>query len=388
MSGKVATILTQALEQGQIKAPPSDWKIINDILGCRTAAMGGHLYRCGECAKDIPVYNSCRNRHCPLCQGEARARWLDARLKELIDTPYFHCVFTVPHELNGLFLQNKKLLFGILFRALTKTMHDVANRRLGGTLGFLSVLHSWGQKMEFHPHAHVVVPGVVIMKDDSIQRTAENYLLPKRVLSKVFRAVFIKMLVKAYKQQKLSFFGQQRHLTDAPTFFALIHTIKKKEWLVYAKQPFSGPEVVLMYLARYTHRVAISESRILSIKEDLVSFAYKDYADHYRTKTLTVTVAEFARRFLLHTLPKEFVRIRYSGFLAPTRRKKALQILKAKFPAPPTLTLPALPARTCPHCGSTRISHCHEIVPVRSPFPPPFRFSSNSHKTKELSCLT
>lgn len=376
MSISLAEIFREALASGQLHTHAEGWKVVNDILACRTEALGGHLYRCNDCEREVPVYNSCRNRHCPKCQGEASAKWLDARTKELLPVPYFHLVFTVPHELNGLFLQNKQLFFDIFFRAVTKTLQDVAKRRLGGTLGFFSVLHSWGKKMEFHPHIHVVVPGVVLRPDGEIVVVPENYLLPKNVLSPVFRAIFIKALVRAYRRNKIVCLGEQEKLTQPSAFFALIKTIKTKHWICYAKEPFAGPAAVLKYLARYTHRVAISEQRIVSLKDGMVTFTYKDYADGHKTKLLTLSVAEFTRRFLLHVLPKHFVRIRYAGFLSAAKRTKVLAELRGHFRLVRAIELPAPKPRACPHCGNSHLYHVREL--------PRLRHSSNSHKTKVL----
>jgi len=377
MSLGVAEIFREALARGQINTSAEGWRVVNDIVGCRTEALGGHLYKCGDCGGEIPLYNSCRNRHCPKCQGEASAKWLEARTKELLPVPYFHLVFTVPHELNGLFLQNKKLLYDILFRSVAKTMKDVVKRRLGGSLGFFSVLHSWGKKMEFHPHIHAVVPGVLLREDGEIDVAAENYLLPKNVLSVVFRAIFIRALVKAFRKGKLVCLGAQEDLLQPSAFFALISQIKQKHWICYAKKPFSGPSAVLKYLALYTHRVAISEKRLIALKDGKVSFSYKDYADECKTKLLTLSVAEFVRRFLLHVLPKHFVRIRHVGFLSAAHRTKILLKLRARFNILRSIELLALRPRACPFCGSAHLNHLRIL--------PRLHHSSSSHKTKELS---
>ena len=371
----VAEIFRAAISRNEVKASQADWKIINDILRCRTPEMGGHLYECEDCKKTVPVYNSCRNRHCPKCQGEGSAKWLEARTKELLPVPYYHLVFTVPHELNGIFLQNKKVLFDILFRSVAKTLKDVGEKRLGGSLGFFSILHSWGKKIEFHPHVHTVVPGV-ILKGKQIEIAPENYLVPKNVLSPVFRAVFIKLLVRAYLKGSLSFFGREEYLKESASFFNLIRTVKEKHWITYAKKPFAGPAAVLKYLALYTHRIAISEKRIVSIKDGQVTFTFKDYADECKEKILTVSVAEFARRFLLHTLPKAFVRIRYFGFLAPGKRKKEFVPVKAYFNIKRGIALVPLKPRPCPHCGGTHLTRSSELPKVQA--------SSNAHKTKVL----
>lgn len=372
----VAEIFRQAIQRNEVRASPEQWRIINDILRCRTPELGGHLYTCQDCGAGVPVYNSCRNRHCPQCQGEQSAAWLEERAKELLPVPYFHNVFTVPHELNGIFLQNKSELYAILFKAVAKTLQDVARTRLDGTLGFFSVLHTWGKKLEFHPHLHLVIPGV-ILKGAEIDIAPENYLLPKNVLSVVFRAVFIKLLVRAYLKGKLLFLGKAAYLKNSASFFALIHTLKGKHWITYSKKPFDGPASVLKYLALYTHRVGISERRIVAVRGGSVSFTYKDYADDCKEKLLSVTVKEFARRFLLHTLPKAFVRIRYYGFLAAGKRKIDFKRVRGYFNAKRQLTLMPLKPRACPHCGGTFLVPTSELPKV----------SSHSHKTKVLSLV-
>jgi predicted Zn-ribbon and HTH transcriptional regulator len=371
----IAEIFRQAIRRNEVHASYADWKIINDILRCRTPEMGGHLYECRDCGNAVPVYNSCRNRHCPKCQGEGSAKWLEARCKELLPVPYFHGVQTVPHDLNGIFLQNKSLLFGFLFKASSKALQDIAKRRLRGSLGFFSVLHSWGKQMEFHPHVHIVLPGV-IMRGGDIEISPENYLLPKNALSVVFRAIFIKLLVRAYKKGKLTLTGTLEHLKDPASFYALIRTVKNKHWISYLKKPFSGPESVLKYLALYTHRVAISEKRIVSVKDGSVSFTYKDYADECKEKVLTVSVGEFTRRFFLHTLPKAFVRIRYYGFLAPGKRKREFKDVKGHFNIKRPIALLPLKPRPCTQCGSVHLVKTIEL--------PKIHVSSHSHKTKVL----
>lgn len=336
--------------------------------------LGGQLYRCSSCGKEEPRYHSCRDRHCPKCQGEASAKWLDERMEELLPVPYFHAVFTIPHELNGIVLQNKAELLSIFFRAVTKTLTDVARTRLGGEIGFMSVLHTWGQKLDAHPHIHCVVPGAVIEKGGSIKTAGENYLLPKKVLSIVFRAVFIKALVQAFKKGKLEFHGNEKYLATPSVFFALVQTIKAKQWLVYLKKPFSGPSTVLKYLARYTHRVGISNSRIVKAENASVTFTYKDYADNCQKKYCTLATSEFARRFLLHVLPHQFVRIRHCGFLAPGKRTLAIAQIQEKFG---TFELPSTccTALVCAHCGASTITKIREITPL---------IGSRAHRTKIL----
>lgn len=374
---ELSEILKAEIERGGLRASKDEWKVVNAIINCRTAALGGHMYKCSDCGKEHARYNSCRNRHCPKCQGASSAKWLEARSKEMLPAPYFHLVFTMPHELNGVVLQNKEVLLNILFRSVSKAMTDVAKRQLGGQVGFFSVLHTWGQKLDLHPHIHCVVPGVVIKKDGTTERSSDNYLLPKNVLAPVFRAIFIRALVKAYRTNKLKFYGEQAPLAMAVKFFELIKKLKNKHWLVYAKKPFAGPNVVLKYLARYTHRVGISNSRILSTENGNVAFAYKDYADNHEVKTCKLKSSEFIRRFLQHTLPNQFVRIRHCGFLANGSRTKVIarirKVLNIQTLKP---TAPSFPP-TCPHCGSEKIVKAFEILSILS-------FSSRANSTKIL----
>ena len=374
---EIADLFREVIDGGALKATKEQWKVANDIMNCRTAFLGGHMYFCAACNKEHPRYNSCRNRHCPKCQGEASARWLNARTKELLPVPYFHLVFTIPHELNGLMLQNKAVVLNILFRSVNKALNDLVKTRLKGEIGFFSVLHTWGQKLEAHPHIHCVIPGVIIKKDGSIELTEDNYLLPKNVISPVFRAIFIKSLVRAYKSNKLKFHGKELNLASANAFFKLIKLIKSKHWLVYAKKPFAGPEVVLKYLARYTHKVAISNSRIIKAENASVTFLYKDYSKNNEERSCTLETTEFLRRFLLHVLPHQFVRIRHCGFLANGKRAKALARLRLALnrSIPNSLSKSTLP--TCPHCGSDKIIRRFEIVPS-------YKTGSLAHRKKTL----
>jgi hypothetical protein len=380
---EVADLLREVVATGELKASPEQWQVVNALLNCRTAALGGHLYKCQECSKEQPRYNSCRNRHCPKCQGQATAEWLDARAEELLDVDYFHLVFTIPHGLNGIVLQNKRVVLNILFQAVSRTLADVAKKRLGGKLGFMSVLHTWGQKVEAHFHLHCVIPGVVLKPDGSAEKIDSNYLLPQRVLSIVFRAVFCKMLEKAYSE--LSFEGQQCHLRERVNFEALLQEIRQKDWVVYAKKPFAEARAVFCYLSRYTHRVAISNSRILSSAGGRTTFTHKDYADNSRRKTMTLETTEFIRRFLLHVLPKQFIRIRYCGFLAPGVRTKALARLKAQFgPKPQNSLSPASkPELRCSQCGKQALVYIAQIPRRVVAFAQP-QLKNRSPKTKQL----
>ena len=307
-------------------------RVLRDIAACRTAELGGHLQECDGCGHRQIAYNSCRNRHCPKCQASARADWMAARQQELLPVPYFHLVFTLPHSLGPLALQNKKMVYGLLFQAAAQTLHKVAAdpQHMGAKIGFLSVLHTWGQNLMHHPHLHIVVPGGGLSPDKSKwipcrhNRNGNNFFLPVRILSRVFRGKFIAGLKQAYAQGKLQFHGQLIESQTPEGFEQLLKIAVRKDWVVYAKQPFGGPEQVLKYLARYTHRVAISNHRLLRLDDGRVTFRYKDYANHQQQKAMTLDASEFLRRFLLHVLPRRFVRIRHYGLLSNRDRTARL----------------------------------------------------------------
>jgi hypothetical protein len=311
------------------------------IRDCRTAALGGHVEyveECDTCGHRVISYNSCRDRHCPKCQAAARAKWLAAREAELLPVPYFHVVFTLPQRIGGLALQNAREIYNILFRAASETLLSIAAdpKRLGAAIGFLAVLHTWGQSLHAHPHVHCVVPGGGIGADGAswVGCKKESFLLPVPVLRSRFRNLFLTYLRQAYREGKLRFHGEMASLVKPAAFEALCRKAGKIKWVVYAKAPFGGAEHVLKYLARYTHRVAISNSRILSIEDGKVTFLWKDYADGNKTKTMTLDAVEFIRRFLLHVLPVGFVRIRQFGFLANRARREKLALCRALLGAP------------------------------------------------------
>jgi hypothetical protein len=338
-------------------------KALRDLRDCRTAALGGHLQECDQCGHRVILYNSCRNRHCPKCQATARARWLAQRQTELLPVPYFHVVFTLPQQIGLLALQNPKPIYNILFRAASQTLLETAAdpRLLGASIGFLAVLHTWGQNLHLHPHLHCVVPGGGLSPDGSrwIGCRKSSFFLPVRVLSRRFRAKFLRQLSQAFRKGKLQFSGDLGPLAEPAVFQTLCEKAAGIEWVVHVKPPFGGPQRVLKYLARYTHRVAISNHRLRSLEHGRVSFDWKDYADRSRTKTMTLDAVEFIRRFLLHVLPSGMVRIRQFGFLANRVRQPKLErcraLLAAQLPpasvgpdscAHPTLTDP----RACPVC--------------------------------------
>jgi Putative transposase/Transposase zinc-binding domain len=309
------------------------WKHIKVLLAirrCRTAALGGHLDECTRCGYRATIsYNSCRDRHCPKCQTAARDRWIAARRRELLPTRYLHVVFTLPHRLAPLVLQNKKVLYGLLFRTSAETLLEVARdpRHLGAEIGFFSVLHTWSQQLKIHPHVHCVVPAGGLSLDHSRWvRSRDNYFLPKGVLREIFRGKFVHALKEAFQNGQLRFEGDQKLLAQPKTFAAWLRPLYRQDWVVYLKRPFGGPEYVLHYLGRYTHRVAISNHRLVSFTDGQVTFRWRDSADHNEQKLLPLSLDEFLCRFLLHILPKGFVRIRNFGFLANRKRAKLLPL--------------------------------------------------------------
>lgn len=310
--------------------PLEHYKVANAIMNCHTAALGGHIFHCEQCGHEKILYNSCRNRHCPSCQAAARVQWVDNRIKELLPVPYFHVVLTIPAQLNPFALRNKRVMYTILFKAAAETLHALAatKKYLGANIGFIAVLHTWGQNLLDHPHLHIIVPAGGINNDQSQWKTtpAESFLFPVKVVAKLFRGKFLDMFRRAVDDQKIGFHGTlQQFETDPKAFRRLIDTLYKTEWVVYAKPPFAGPKAVLKYLGRYTHRIAISNNRLTQLTEQTVSFTWKDYADNNRRKVMTLTHGEFIRRFLLHVLPTGFVRIRYFGFLGQAVKKEKLQ---------------------------------------------------------------
>ncbi len=304
-------------------------KVLLAIARCRTAALGGHLDECTRCGHRAISYNSCRNRHCPKCQAGARDRWLAARRKELLPTRYVHVVFTLPHRLGPLVLQNKKVIYDLLFRTSAETLLEVARdpQHLGAEIGFFSVLHSWTQKLELHPHVHCVVPAGGLSADHTRWiKPRYDFFLPVEVLGAVFRGKFHEALKRAFHDGQLNFHGDLKLLAQPKTFAAWLRPLFRKDWVVYSKRPFGGPEHVLRYLGRYTHRVAISNHRLISFADGEVTFRWRDSAHNNEQRSLPLSVDEFLRRFLLHLLPERFVRIRNFGFLANRRRATTLPL--------------------------------------------------------------
>ncbi len=340
-------------------------KVMSAIEHCRTAALGGHVEACTDCEHWRIAYNSCRNRHCPRCQGAAARTWLAEREADLLPVGYFHVVFTLPAEVADIAFQNKATVYGLLFQAASETMLTIAAdpKHLGGRIGITAVLHTWGSAMTHHPHIHMIVPGGGISGDGSRWVSARPaFLLPVRVLGKLFRRLFLTRLMTLHDAGRLDFFGSIAHLADRRMFQRHLAPVRKKRWVVYARPPFAGPEAVLAYLSRYTHRVAISNSRLIGFDETGVTFRYKDYRRDGvdRQQVMTLSPDEFIRRFLLHVLPKGFHRIRHYGLLAGSTRKahleRARQLLGVAPPVDDDIAVePADAAPPCPCCGGRMV---------------------------------
>ena len=312
-------------------------RVIRELTACRTALLGGHVEECTDCGHTRISYNSCRNRHCPKCQVSGAAKWFEAREADLLPVKYFHVVFTVPQEIAAIALQNKRVVYQILFRASSETLLQIAAdpKHLGAQIGFHSVLHTWGQKLLHHPHVHCVVPGGGLSPNRSSWISSSGkFFLPVRVLSPVFRGKFLERLRHAYERGELTFRGSLAHLEEPAAFQARLAATYENDWIVYAKPPFGGPQQVLKYLARYTHRVAISNRRLIAFKDREVSFSWKDYANGGRRRVMTLGALEFIRRFLLHVLPKGFVRIRHYGFLANRVRRERIDLCRTLLEVP------------------------------------------------------
>jgi hypothetical protein len=341
-------------------------RVMAAIEACRTPALGGHIEQCGDCGLVRCAYNSCRNRHCPKCQGMARAEWLEARQAELLPVPYFHVVFTLPPAAAEIAFQNKRVVYAILFQAAAEALRTVAAdpRHLGAEIGAIAVLHTWGQTLQHHPHLHCIVPGGGLSPDGARWVACRpGFFLPVRVLSQRFRELFVARLAAAYAAAELRFSGGLASLAEPDAFAGRLAALRGIDWVVYAKPPFAGPKPVLAYLGRYTHRVAIANSRLTRLADGQVDFNWKDYRHHGKTKTMTLSADEFIRRFLLHTVPDGFHRIRHVGFLANGHRTAKLAICRALLAVPPPEPSPrqSLHERyqqltgealdVCPECG-------------------------------------
>jgi hypothetical protein len=341
-------------------------KVLLAIVRCRTAALGGHIDACTRCGYRAAIsYNSCRNRHCPKCQTGARERWIQARRRELLPSPYVHVVFTLPPQLASLALQNKKVIYGLLLRASAETLLEVARnpRHLGAEIGFFSVLHTWNQKLQLHPHVHCVIAAGGLSSDGTRWiRSRPRFFLPIQVLRRVFRGKFVAGLKSAFQRKQLHLSGNLACLAQPKIFASWLRPLFRKDWIVYAKPPFGGPEYVLHYLGRYTHRVAISNHRLVAFEDGAVTFRWRDSAHNNEQKLMALSLDEFLRRFLLHLLPKGFVRIRHFGFLASRRRTQLLPLCLAALVSLPAQTETATSTAQdisshwlCPQCGGPMV---------------------------------
>ena len=335
-------------------------RVFRDICACQTAALGARIEQCDHCSYEIVEFNSCRDRHCPKCQSTAREKWLASQSRDLLPVPYCHLVFTLPHDLSMLALQNPKIIYGMLFRAVSETLLTIAAdpRRLGAQIGVLAVLHTWNQQLLPHPHVHCVVPAGGISPNKSRWIPCrKRFFLPLKVLQRMFRGKFLAFLNAAFHERKLRFGGTLQHLSHPAWFHRLVRQLRSRHWVVFARRPFSGPRHVIRYLARYTHRVAIANGRLISLQNGQVTFRWRDSADGNRQKLMTINAVEFIRRFLLHVLPRGFVKIRHFGFLANRHRREALALCRALVPMPdqPNTEIDlqqTLPERKCPVCKS------------------------------------
>lgn len=364
--------------------PPYDQqsKVCRDIMNCRTAALGGNSYTCNECGHTEIHYNSCRNRHCPSCQGLATAKWIDKRSTEIVHAPYFHTVFTIPQELHALVYQNQRLLYNLLYQAVAQTLQELSqdSKYLGAQIGFFSILHTWSQDLHYHPHIHAVVLAGGLTKDGQWRSSSSGFFLPVKVLSTLFRGKFLNQLKQYYQQKKLSFYGKAAVYKNHKTFQALLNQCYRKDWYSYTKRTFSGPAAVVKYLGRYTHRIAIANSRIVAVNEHTVTITVKDRKHNNQKKTVTLPGVEFIRRFLLHVLPKGFVKIRHYGLLANCNKNTKLErsrqltnspVRKAQLegltPTDMILVLTGKDVTKCPICGKGNLVMLHSFARSASP---------------------
>jgi len=364
-------------------------RVMQAITACRTAALGGHVESCDDCGHQRISYNSCRNRHCPKCQSLARAQWIEDRQAELLPVPYFHVVFTLPEEIAAIAYQNKAVVYNLLFAATADTLRTISAdpKHLGAEIGFFAVLHTWGQTLVHHPHLHCVVPGGGLSADGERWIACRpGFFLPVRVLSRFFRRRFLQLLEQALDRGELEFFSALEGLRQRAAFRRYLEPLRQKEWVVYAKAPFAGPAQVLDYVGRYTHRVAISNNRLLHLEDGHVTFRWKDYREGAAQKTMTLTAGEFIRRFLLHVLPPGFQRIRYYGFLGNRYREEKLaqcrsllqlndtKSLSADTEAPADYraqheALTGVSLQSCPVCQRGRMVVIEQLSPRRAPEP-------------------
>ena len=375
-------ILRPVIQEGcapNLRLSPDQWKTLRALAACRTPALGGQLFYCPSCQREHFVAHSCRNRHCPQCQGARALDWLEQQERVLLPIPYFHLVFTLPHVLNRLIRQNRRALLALLFAAASQTLLEFGRQRLKAQIGITAVLHTWSQNLLDHYHVHCIVSGGgLALNGQHWVRTKDFYLFPVRALSRMFRGKFLAGLKTLHDEGQLQFHGQLQPLSRASEFAALLRSAAQDNWVVYAKRPFAGPQQVLKYLSNYTHRVAISNRRLIQADADTVTFSYKDYADDARRKTMTLEVTEFIRRFCLHVLPERFVKIRHYGLLGNRQRHQRLERVRTLLgvattmpdtqPESPTKNATALESNSracCPFCRQPTLVLLREVPPVR-----------------------
>ena len=353
-----------------------------NIIRCRTNALGGHIQKCDKCDHIVVHYNSCRDRHCPMCQGLTNAVWVDKRSRDILNAPYFHVVFTMPQELHALIYQNQRLLYSLFYRAVAETLQELSwdEKYLGAQAGFLSLLHTWGQDLHYHPHIHTVLLAGGLTKLNQWRSSSKKFFIPVKVLSKKFRGKYLYYLKQHYHQDQLKFYGDAEKYSDPKSFQELIDRCYAKDWYTYTKRTFSGPLAVLKYLGNYTRRIAISNSRVVSVNEDTVTISIKDYKEAGKRKETSLDGAEFIRRFLMHVLPKGFVKIRHYGILANRNKKTKLELCrklsfsptyKPKYEGLTTVEILCLlvgkDVTVCPVCREGKLKHAHSFCPGSSP---------------------
>lgn len=353
-----------------------------NIIRCRTNALGGHIQKCDKCDHLVVHYNSCRDRHCPMCQGLTNAVWVDKRSRDILNAPYFHVVFTMPQELHTLIYQNQRLLYSLFYRAVAETLQELSwdEKYLGAQAGFLSLLHTWGQDLHYHPHIHTVLLAGGLTKLNQWRSSSKKFFIPVKVLSKKFRGKYLYYLKQHYHQDLLKFYGDAEKYSDPKSFQELIDRCYAKDWYTYTKRTFSGPLAVLKYLGNYTRRIAISNSRVVSVNEDTVTISIKDYKEAGKRKETSLDGAEFIRRFLMHVLPKGFVKIRHYGILANRNKKTKLELCrklsfsptyKPKYEGLTTVEILCLlvgkDVTVCPVCREGKLKHAHSFCPGSSP---------------------
>ena len=326
---KIQEILNKGLDEylEKHKVVGYKQKVIKAIKDCKTEKLGAHKYVCDECGHEEIAYNTCRNRHCPNCQFGKKLKWIEARKSEVLNVKYYHVVFTIPSEIYTVVLQNQEKMYKILFKASAETLQELAGdeKYLGAEIGFFSILHTWGQNLMYHPHIHCVVTGGGLTEAEKWKEKEEDFFIPVKVMSRKFRGKFLSYM----KKEKLKYYGENEYLDNPENYDNLIQSMYNKEWVVYCKEPFNNAESVIQYLGRYTHRVAISNERIIEVEDDKVTFKWRDYKDNNKMKEMTITIEEFIRRFLIHILPPKFMKIRYYGILGNRNKKKKL--LKCKI---------------------------------------------------------